>query len=439
LCRDCRHHFVFNISGFRGCGSHDVQHPEHHFVVDGQIESFPLPDIQSRGNSRFYPVICSASYQCSACVEHVTLRISAPRLPQEWVDFLASEDRIRKNLEAAKQSDPVRYNLTKDQIDRYLTGVFDTLNQYLTDVLESPSERKISARNKTFTVQFGESCEDIFRYLGFEIDKKQDDDEEYFLRPPRLPPAEVKTLVGTERAFFQDAKSEVQSILYKQQNQNNRVVKVAAPPPVHSLEKALGVAHIGPRPLHSRDRMSASELADFWLLGASAEANDNVLKWAYSRQALTDPPRREQYLESLARLASSRSEDLQLFVIHEQTEASRVEPKSGVDHSFKKAYDHFNLDPSGDEPSSYFINVYRTFCVQSPLQRAEHRKQLLRIGKHRHNDEAILKVVYTEAMDVDEACALLAIEPGYPPDIVAALAHALIKVCPFSSNVTSGS
>ncbi|KAL2163517.1 hypothetical protein VTH06DRAFT_5575 [Thermothelomyces fergusii] len=344
--------------------------------------------------------------------------------------MISDEDRIRKSLEAVREEDPQRYaDVGPEKETHYRTTALYTLNQYIKNILEEDStgpRKRISFRNKTFQVQFGRDCDHIFRYLGFEEDHDANTGESYWI-PPRLPPPEGKTPIGSSRAFYEDVRSEIQSVFAgKPPAQGEPTVLPVSPAPRDELEKVLGCDRS--RRCFSTLPVIETEARHFAMLGAPVDADDALLKFAYSRQAELDPENTSAYLEALGTLAGRRSEELQMFVFTHQEVLARHQKEAAAGGPSKspieKAYAHFGLDRSCAGDPAFFIGVYKTYRDQSPAQKSDHRLALLQIANDRQSDE-LRNEVFGQKMDLHEACQFLRVEPGWPMDSIAAMAQSL--------------
>ncbi len=430
MCRYCRYHFVFYIHP----PTHQDEaagHLQHHFRVD-EAEWYDVPEPTASQPSKQNPLQSRFRYLCTLCGVAVDLEISLPRLKPTWIQMIMDQNRIKECLRVARQQDPSRYaDVTPEKEVAYMTGALSTMNQYLKNILEddgNAARKRISTRNKTFLVQFGGECDTIFRYLGFGEDHDQDSGESYWL-PPRLPPQEGKTPVGSLRSFYEDARSEVQSLLDDKPLANGQpVVK-----PISArdqLERALGCDkdHRSVSSLSAQD----SEAPYFATLGAPVDADDALLKFAYSKQVEADPEQTPTYLEALGTLSARRSEELQMFVISRQEiiAEKRKESTEGASDvgPVERAYAHFGLKRTCPEDPAYFIRVYNTYRKQSPAQKSEHRLALLEIGKDRNSKE-IREEVFERQMELGEACQFLHVELEWPMDSIAVTAQSMALVC----------
>jgi ubiquitin carboxyl-terminal hydrolase 25/28 len=243
---------------------------------------------------------------------------------------------------------------------------------------------------------------------------------EGFWIPPRLPPPEGKTPLKSERAFIEDVRNEVQSLLEEAPPGSVEVVRLVCPPARGALEKALKTT------LGGRKSVDKEEAAEFRVLGAELDADDETLKWAYQRQVRTDPGRKAAYLSALKSLGTRRDFDFQLFCVNQDQDQAQPDKKA-IDDPIDKAYAHFNLERTYSGPESYIVTVYRTFREQSPAQKAAHRVDLLQIGKDRNSSE-ILSEVYGSPMEHSEACSFLGVDPNWPMESIAMSAQSTVQV-----------
>ncbi|KAL2019948.1 hypothetical protein VTK56DRAFT_9040 [Thermocarpiscus australiensis] len=425
MCRYCRYHFVFIIQP--GGQEANTAHLQHH-LHETDAEWYDYQDAESAPSSKLFPMMGRVRYSCTLCDMNITLDITFPRLKPEWILLITDENRIRESLRIAKEEDAERYKgVTEEKEKYYVTSPLHTLNQYLKNIVDDDgtgSRKRISCRNKTFLVQFGRACDHIFRYLGFQEEYDETTRDSFWV-PPRLTPQEGKTPLGSPRAFYENVRSEVQSLLDERPPVDGQPV-VTPISARDQLEWALGCEKF-PR------RVSAvpaddSEAQHFKILGATADADDSMLKFAYHRQVETDPEHASVYLEALGSLSARRSMDLQLFVVSQQEVLATMQRANTAAASgaspVDKAYAHFGLTRNCPEPPSYFINVYRTYREQSPAQKSEHRLALLQIGRDRDSKE-ILDEVYGTKMDLMEACQYLSVEPDWPMDSIAVMAQSV--------------
>ncbi|KAK3990885.1 hypothetical protein QBC44DRAFT_238207 [Cladorrhinum sp. PSN332] len=331
LCRYCRFHFVFILGQPAATSFNDPSHLQHFFYLKHSESQSELEKIGD--TEELYPLVSRTTWECH-CGTCLTLEISSPRLRPEWIATITDEDRIQENIRLAKIEDPERYKDVDDaKAYTYKTSPLSTLNIYLANILDDTGTgkpKRISVRNKTFTAQFGESCERIFQGLGFI--RQTEEGESYWL-PPRLAPEEAnsKTALRSVRAFYQDVKSEVQSIIDTRPSVGQRQVmafELAWDP----LWKLLGCDKYS-WPDRIRPGMSKSdEQQNLWILGAPVKSGDVLLEYAYRRQITQNPSDREAYLLALSNLASNGgSEDHQKFCFAELDNLSKANLRADED------------------------------------------------------------------------------------------------------------
>ncbi|KAL2262233.1 hypothetical protein VTK26DRAFT_2069 [Humicola hyalothermophila] len=424
MCSYCRHHFVFHI--FPGEPQAGPDHLQHH-IREIATECYPVTEDCQPTSSQQPRTECRVRYGCTICSMAITLWITPPRLRPEWIQLIMDENRVREAIRVAKKEDAARYaDMTPEKEHHYVTTPLYTLNQYLKNILDDDgtgSRKRISFRNKTFFVQFGQTCEPVFQHLGFEVEYDENTQDHYWV-PPRLPRQEGKTPLGSPRAFLEDVKSEVQSVLAEKPPIDGQpVVKPFSAR--DQLEKALGCDRIP-----STTSINSSDLQSLRILGAPVNADDALLEFAYNKQVQADPEHASEYVEALGSLAARRSYELQMFVFRQQellakSQSDKVAAASKAGPT-ERAYAHFGLSKDLQEPPAYFISVYKAYRDQSPAQKPDHRLALLEIGKDR-NSEEILKEVYTTEMELAEACQFLGVESTWPMDSIAAMAQSLVS------------
>ncbi|KAK1783283.1 hypothetical protein QBC45DRAFT_127535 [Copromyces sp. CBS 386.78] len=426
MCKLCRHHIVvtYNIPQ-DACGQlHTGQ--AHHYVASTSEDS-PTSSLET---SKFYPRAAStATHICSLCSQTVSVDVLRPHLKAAWISRIMDKDRIRNALAVAKREEPERYgDLTPEKEDNYANSPLQTLNMYIKNILEddwSAPQKRIASRNRTFSVQFGPACADIFLYLGFteEVDIATGDK---FWVPPRLPISTFRTPLGSERAFLENVRSEVQSFLAENPPRPDLPVVGATINAVERLDKILISDWL--RSHETRSPRNSDEAQYFRILGASERSDEEVLKYAFLQQVDVDPANRDTYKAALANLAGYRSEEFQMYVfsLDESPAAPSGSQIQGPLSDVDKAYMHFNIQPNTNGDARYFIGVYRTYREQSPGQLSSHRLALLKIGKDR-DDSEILDEVFHGEMDYNEACSILESENNWTLEIYAAVAREAVK------------
>ncbi|GAB1317509.1 ubiquitin-specific protease ubp2 [Madurella fahalii] len=430
MCRYCRYHFVFKVTpGGPGGYEDNTAHLQHH-LLEHRPEWYDLDAAQAEcdQSTKLRPLRGRVGYVCSLCNMTVELEITFPRLKPEWIQMIMDQTRIKESLRIAREEDPERYKDTTPEKEKlYMTTALSTLNQYLKNILNDDgtgSQKRISCRNKTFLIQFGPACNDIFRHLGFKEEYDEDTLDTYWV-PPRLSHQEGKTPLASPRAFYEDVRSEVQSVL-------DDKPPMDGPPVVRpisardQLEKALGCDKV-PCSVSALP-VDNNEWQHFWTLGAPVSADDAMLKFAYRRQTETDPEHVLVYLGALGSLAGRRGEELQMFVFNEQGRLEEKQKKSSAPASgadpIERAYAHFGLSRNRREPPSFFIGVYKNYREQSPAQKADHRRALALIALDQ-GSTIIREEVYNKDMELSEACDYLGVQPEWPLDNIGAAAQSV--------------
>ncbi|KAK0725439.1 hypothetical protein B0H67DRAFT_132165 [Lasiosphaeris hirsuta] len=450
VCRFCRYHFTFfmnpHYSRTSACCQDTPERPQHHFR--GTFYHEPPEEDAARDSSyKLNPVCCQSHYFCTECSFKLEIELSAPRLRAEWVQLITDGARIREAIGELKESDPARYrDIPKEREVIYETTPLATLNTYLKNVLGDGSgdPKKISFRNKTFSIQFGLACEHIFRYLEFTvISEKTSTGEERYWVQPQLPPQTGKTSLKSRRAFFEDVKFEIQSLLDQRPPRT-----VVFSHPVRASERLVELIGVPVGKVKVTMATWAITSDHFRVLGASRDDSDEALQWAYQHQIEHDELHRKAYYAALAAVVPYRDgRQLETFCIGQLDENSpspapatsvrqgqaqgqaQDQGQDQVDGKVDAAYMTFNLGDKrySSEPADFFINVYRTFRDQSPAQRAQHRKSLLIIGKDRNSQE-IQTVAKSDSMTVAEACELLNVAADWPLESITAVVDFELRV-----------
>lgn len=423
-CRACRYRFVVRISP--GTCDPLAGQLEHHYVLEKGGES--KAEAETTHVSLAGLPIYDAQYMCSVCSQRVELKVSSPLLKWEWIMKITDKERIRKAVGVASEGDPARYaNITEDTVERWASTPLQTLNAYLRGVITLENPKRIVSRNKTFTAQFGD-CNDIFLYLGFR-ESLDEETNELGWNPPRLEPQNGKTKLASMRAFLEDVRTEVQSIMEQQSVKEGYppLVAAIAPKGRAQLEKHL---RVGKFYQPSTTVMTAEEAKNIDLLGTTPDADDRLLKWAYERQVEADPARRDTYLNALSSVAAGRDMDLQLFCFAQQSAGpSGLQPEqaslggadANIDDEVNKAFAHFNLTKYGPESPTQIIQIYKAFCDQSPAQKRDHRDQLYKIGLYTNQVSLLEEAKFFPS--ADEASHYLKAENSWPLESVAVLAQ----------------
>ncbi|KAK4446767.1 hypothetical protein QBC34DRAFT_145141 [Podospora aff. communis PSN243] len=212
MCQTCRHHFAFAASFTASTlcrpGHHDfVLQSSQHLTLEGRIPEIPPTPLPTTPS----PLV-AASFVCSRCDISCQLVISPPRLPSSDLLVIIDQDRIAAKLQEVKQTQPERYeHFTPIDEARLISTPLLTLRTYINDTWRG-QRRRISWRNKTFQVQFGEACEGVFERLGFT--KEEDEDESMYWALPVVEGPGYDAVETRRRwAFYEDVLHELVAVM----------------------------------------------------------------------------------------------------------------------------------------------------------------------------------------------------------------------------------
>ncbi|KAK4462549.1 hypothetical protein QBC42DRAFT_326761 [Cladorrhinum samala] len=429
MCRYCRYHWAFSLTPGPP-NSINNEHPQHFFIVS---HSESQPELEASGDAdvEHYPLVRRTLWSCS-CSMALTLEITAPRMSPDWIEIIADKNRIESNLRLAKQEDPERYkDVDETKAEFYKSGSLGTLNTYISNILDDDGTgkpKRISVRNKTFSIQYGAQCEFIFKSLGFR--KENDQNDETFWLPPRLPPQDGKTPLRSQRAYYEDVKSEIQSILELNRNPGQAIVKPSEEAR-GALQKGLGLETRTPVPRELRKPNDGTDL-HYCLacLGAPSNASDELLIYAYKEQIKRDPQGKDYlYLHALKALATyGGSPEMQMFCFDQDQPVDPIQS---------------SLSYFGFPPNSLDSLTLRTAIEmvpqwtklrnsQPPLEMAQARQHIVKIGKYlervkgKHDVSSVfLTAAYAQNMGYHEALHTLGVKEDTDLDYIASYAIGL--------------
>ena len=423
FCKYCKYHFVFDFTRdpqHLACGQgSDNESLLCHFVLQN------TKDLSVREVDKWYPIVHIAQWQCTApqCSLRIKVSMSKPRMRAEHIRWIVDEDRIRNQRHEALAQDPDRFANLNDSLER---KPLLTMNAYLRDSLgqfTSPEPKKVASRNKVFVVQFGPRSLPIFEYLGFEI--RNIDGEEYLILP-RPPQTSGTTDVGSMRAFYEDARSEILALV---EESGREQVMMPQFPARARLERALGYYNHS----HTSRPKPQDDLADFEVLGAPVDSNEPLLRFAFLCQTQTNPSKTSDYTRSLQNLASGRSHDLQMYAATQASLVDDAVAHQAPEDPLAQAYLRFGFSPSDEPPADWALRAnFKTACAQDPTQIPFLRQCLLRIGKARNSDALIDSAC--EITDFKEACRILDVEDlgdQAAAEVLIGFAEAQIRVSSF--------
>ncbi|OAA64683.1 ubiquitin hydrolase [Niveomyces insectorum RCEF 264] len=446
VCQNCRYHFTFYIDRNNGtsCGlnRNNFKEPFHHLVFL-VTDNKPSPNI----NLKYYPYRGHSDYTCSAkdCGFKLTIEVSLPRLDEHFLAFLTDNDRINKRLELAVEREPERFadvvNVGPNALSYlriYLRDIVEGKKDMARDGLEVP--RQIDQRNKKFFVQFGDGPDaaELFEYLEFE--EVVDGDNRAWKVPS--PVIARPTRPGSQLAFYQDIKSEVETIIGK--GSQNMKPNTA----INFLKTALDIGAYATSDID----FGAYIINDFKKLGLMYDMHEAYFWYAFSCQRQADPSNQLVYFAALQRLARGRNnEELELRVqsfdsmltdpiedrkmagvleedeIRRATELSLQEmqpapaPQVAGDDSVTAAYNYFGLPPDQPLTDEDVLGKYESLCDTYPSQKSSYREKLLRIA--RHTGSKSLQERALRFMDLEEALSYLGVQADTETEYIVNIAQ----------------
>ncbi|KAK1572971.1 ubiquitin carboxyl-terminal hydrolase [Colletotrichum navitas] len=420
VCCNCDFHFIIRTSWDPDhlvclCRPQNLHFPPkdtdfyiHHLVnvKDATQPAKPVSD--------YHPMIREAllaveHFSCSAprCTFQVSVEISRPRLKREWVRLLLDKQRILDNLARARKISPERF---ADARDDWSTSAPSTLNTYLRDLLDKPSPRNISRRNKRFQVVFGDECYDIFRAIQFTEENLDKDgvSEPYFI-PPVLEPGTpgIPTKLSTLRAFIEDLQAEAESLIIRSGKPGETRPYVG-----NRLFKELQCFE------YPQNKVPQSATDAHRVLGVLPDFDKALIFFAYNRQSALCEKRRQAYVEALRDIALlTADEDFQTRAIQELTIVEGMDlsgTHSAGDELESQAYSFFSLKYTASDDN--VISAYNTKLEHSPAQ-ADFAKEMLQIiGRHRNSDRILTHA--NGPMDVSSAYRILEADPQWPDSTI---------------------
>ncbi|CAK7208719.1 ubiquitin-specific protease ubp2 [Sporothrix curviconia] len=436
VCQNCRYHFTFYIDRKKEhlCGTlhGNKTDPFHHLV-----RVFTDTSVPRSINTKFYPYHALAKFACSAerCDYKISVEISSPRLSDRLLGFLCDNDAIRSRLKRALEEEPQRFadfaNVTPNALAylrAYLRDIVDENREKNPD--GTVVERKIDQRNKKFYIQFGNGPEaaELLTYLGF-VEVVGEDSRSWKVPSP---PFTRPTRPGSQLAFYQDVKSEVETIIGK--DSQNLKPNTA----ISFITTALDIGSYSTTDQKEKDILALYQASDFARLGLTPTMHEMYFWYAYTCQCQVKPKDDSKFFESLERLAIGRnSEDLEMRVqsaasmrttqpqvpetesleedeIRRATELSLqdAQPSSAVNQMSSldrvtQAYKYFGLaedQRSDDEVLGKFVSNSEAY----PSQKTSLREKLLLIA--RHTNSANLEGHAVEDMTLEESLQYLDVQ-----------------------------
>ncbi|PSK53951.1 Translation initiation factor IF-2 [Elsinoe australis] len=396
VCRRDRTHIhidlKYNPSGRRPCPNNDF--PLHHFV---RLRASPGSDY---------------TFQCSSpdCGAIVNFKYYHKVISDSDVDILTNPDFLRKRYDEAV----AKHGVHRGFVPATEVSTLWKLRRYVRDSLKPDGiEKKVPLENKRYLESFATDCDDVFLRLGF---RKEGEGEEAQWALPQTNPEGM----DSDRIFLENWDMELQ-ILIDQFVARHGDLHPSADYVWHDAQpemlRLLSAQSYNKSPQSRNETNPNAQDHPFYAsLGAMRDFADELIVFAYERQADCDPPNSPYYFDCLQDLAAGRqSEEL-------ITKASFLESQGVVgQQAVVDAYSYFGLDPKTTLTDSQIVDRFRsrmddTAASQQPTARA----MLKRIGTIRQS-----RVLLDTAADTIEtyaqALSWLSAEDSYPDDSILTL------------------
>ncbi|KAL8713864.1 MAG: hypothetical protein Q9220_002009 [cf. Caloplaca sp. 1 TL-2023] len=303
------------------------------------------------------------------CRARLQIEITSPRLRPEWIDLLTNKAIIKARAEKAISSDPDRFEGHAVPLP---SEVLTNLRTYISNALKTEERRVIQAQNKKWLLCLGDSCSELLEHIGFirEGDSWLAPCADVSEDPPISNPVNV---------LLEDVERELLALLLQLPDEEKRASKVqyALSSATQDLSRALGTADYK-RKLSARTSISQDPEHPFYpTLGANLNFEDDLIRFAYERQLVTDPDNTRFYLEALRGIAEGRrSEDLQTIVaIEESSGKVSIGDTRKAYKMLDMEYDSVHLD------EDYVIGTFQSRIADAPRQEPELRRALQIIGQ----------------------------------------------------------
>ncbi|KAL8674918.1 MAG: hypothetical protein Q9168_000722 [Polycauliona sp. 1 TL-2023] len=320
--------------------------------------------------------------QCSAKVK---IHTTSPRLRPEWVNLLIDKDLIKLRAKRAMSDEPTRF---EGHAVPSPSEVLANLRTYVLNAMRDDARRTIQANNKRWLLCLGDACTELLEHIGFVREG-----DEWIV--PRADTSATTPSSNPINVLLEDVEKELLALLLQRPDDEKRASKVqyGLTSASQHLAKALGTENYDRNP-SSRTNTSHEEEHPFYsCLGAKLDFRDDLIKFAYERQILSDPEGTPYYLEALQGIADGRgSEDLHTSVA--------IEASSGKvsAEDIRKAYLGLGLDLGSEYlDDDHIIGNFQSRAADSPRQEPELRRALHIVGQHRcsHSIQAMASKTVT--------------------------------------------
>ncbi|KAH7378780.1 hypothetical protein BKA66DRAFT_442804 [Pyrenochaeta sp. MPI-SDFR-AT-0127] len=402
-CSQCRWHVDITVD-FRNsepstapCNKAYHEYPLHHFLFEGEDGSNGSNGLGAQRKPRTYRFRCSAP----ACPTRVAISIKPPQLSEQDVETLTNQAQLRRRWESAKQ-------LAGDRADTVMARRVDApdfLNTYLQDSLKPvKGKARIPLLNRKFLKTFGRDCDSILTRLGFTSAVEEEDDggmaEVWYLPKPDEP---KDPLESTLRNVIEDTRYELNTIILsfsESERSGCRHQPLYPTPSRGDIERMLACndySKVKGR-VETRSTNHEEDHPYYASLGAIGDFSDELILFAYSRQAEVDVANHPYYFECLQDLANGRNSEMlgmQVGILASQGFTSR--------RDLETAYQYFGIDPAHANVISddHIIGTFKARLADiSPSLADETRKQLRVLGDARNSDK--IRAEAAEAIETEE-------------------------------------
>ena len=372
ICTDCRMHLNLQLAYPHTIEPLSCPNPEaplHHFIhVPNEFSGFVWRN--DGASHEWWQALEHFRCTSTTCQAELQVYARSPRLNAEWVELLTSDELISKRAQAAIATDPARF---EGVASPNAIQVLGNLQTYLGNALNG-NDRKIMANNKKWMVTLGDPCAGLLEYLGFR--RSQDE-----WNPPQVGDVLQTPLESDLAMRVDDAFKEITVLLGAQSADMRHMGRVDSSMTfaTKDFQKLLGCFEYATNPGVQRINLSDTDEHPFYAgLGAVRDFHDDLLKYAYDQQQLTDPESSPYYLQCLQGIAKGRDSE-SLF-----TKAAIEESSGRVSlDDIKSAYEAFSFEfPSPTLNAENIIGTFQSRIADAPRQESELRRCLKIIGRH---------------------------------------------------------
>ncbi|KAL8900847.1 MAG: hypothetical protein Q9192_000852 [Flavoplaca navasiana] len=374
----------FPSGGASPCPSEEF--PLHHFVYRAEESD---PRIRPAVSAKIDPYADweeLLSFQCSTteCSAKLRMHMRSPHLRPEWIDLLTNKDLLKSRAKKAMSEDPARFEGHAVPLP---SEVLSNLRTYILNALREDNRRTIPAHNKRWLLCLGDACAELLGYIGFVRE-----DDAWLV--PRADTSASVPITNPINVLLEDVEKELLALLLQRPDDEKRASKVqySLTSASQYLAKALGTENCE----------KALNRGFYPTLGAKLDFRDDLIKFAYERQLMSDPEGTPYYLQALQGIAAGRnSEDLQTSVA--------IEASSGKvsANDIRKAYRALGLVLGSDYlDDDHIIGTFQSRAADSPRQEPDLRRALQIVGQHR-SSQSIQSMASKTITNLEQALAWL--------------------------------